>query len=387
MRTVSRVLLALVCALVPFEVGLRLLDPTLTLGYAVWSWHPDLGWSQTPGGHFEYVYEEDARPVIVDFNSLGFRDREHTREKPAHVRRVVVVGDSFSEAIQLDLEDTYWHLIESGLSEATGGEWEVINLGVGDFGTAQEWLALDRVGFGFDPDVVVIQIFPLNDVINNSIELRGLSSPNDPYRPWFVERDGRLERTSPDPFRSWLRGHWSTFRIAEYAWMGDRFDMGEAAQRTRAAELERRGYTGLDPIWYTYVEPEQQIPEIARAWRVTEGLLEQMVEASRQRGASVVALVVPYLGTLADTWPLFRAGHPDHDLDARYPERRIAGLMDRLDVPTVLLRDVFEGHEDLSELFVADGHLAAPGHAIAAEQLVDAILESPGASHRRSPLQ
>ncbi|NJN40591.1 MAG: SGNH/GDSL hydrolase family protein [Gammaproteobacteria bacterium] len=130
----------------PFEIGLRVLDPKLTLGHAVWAWHPDLGWSQTPGGHFEFVYEAGRAPVVVDFNHLGFRDREHAEAKPPGVRRVVVVGDSFSEAIQVDLERTYWHRLEGLLGEATGTNWEVINLGVGDFGTAQEAIALERFG-------------------------------------------------------------------------------------------------------------------------------------------------------------------------------------------------------------------------------------------------
>jgi hypothetical protein len=382
MKIVAQTLLALLCLLGPLEIGLRLLDPDLTLGYAVWSWHPDLGWSQTPGGHFEYVYEADAPPVVVDFNSLGFRDREHALEKPAGVRRVIVLGDSFSEAVQVGLEQTYWHRIEALLAEQTGAGWEVINLGVGDFGTGQESIALETIGFRFDPDVVVIQIFPLNDIINNSIELRGLSSPNDPYRPWFVEQEGRLVAARPDPIRNWLRGRSSIFRLAEYAFMSSQFEMGEAAQRARVAELERRGFHGLDPIWSTYLEPEAQIPEIARAWRVTELLLERMVVESRKRGAQVVALVIPYVGTIAETWPLFRSGYPDHDLDARYPERRITALMDRLGVPTVVLRDGFEQRDDPTDVFVADGHLNAMGHELTARWLAEAIARTPVAASR-----
>lgn len=381
-KTIARTLVALFCLLAPLELGLRLFDPDLTLGYAVWSWHPDLGWSQTPGGHFEFVYEAGAPPVVVDFNSLGFRDREHALEKPAGIRRVVVVGDSFSEAMQVGVEQTYWHRIEALLAEQTGTGWEVINLGVGDFGTAQESIALEKIGFRFDPDVVVIQIFPLNDIINNSIELRGLSSPNDPYRPWFIEQDGRLVDARPDPVRSWFRGRSSIYRLAEYAAMSSQFEMGEPAQQARAAELERRGYHGLDPIWSTYLEPEAQIPEIARAWRVTELLLERMVVESRERGAQVVVLVIPYVGTIAETWPLFRSGYPDHDLDARSPERRISALMDRLGVPTVVLRDAFEGRDDPTDVFVADGHLNVIGHEIAAERLAAAIAITPVAASR-----
>jgi hypothetical protein len=40
----------------------------------------------------------------IEVNSAGFRDREHSIEKQAGTRRVVLLGDSFLEAIQVPFD-------------------------------------------------------------------------------------------------------------------------------------------------------------------------------------------------------------------------------------------------------------------------------------------
>jgi hypothetical protein len=44
----------------------------------------------------------------VTTNSVGLRDVEHALSKPPGTYRIVVLGDSLSEAIQVDREKTFW---------------------------------------------------------------------------------------------------------------------------------------------------------------------------------------------------------------------------------------------------------------------------------------
>ena len=170
-----------------FEVGARMLGLSYNLS-PNWEYHSVLGWSQVPGAAYDIVVEEN--PVRVSFNTAGFRDSEHAIVKPSGVKRIVVIGDSFCEAIQVNLEETFYRRLQALLNEDEAGRWEVINLGVGDFGTAQALIALTEFGFAFAPDVVIHQFFPLNDVCNNSLALYGVcKSKNDRYRPYFVESD------------------------------------------------------------------------------------------------------------------------------------------------------------------------------------------------------
>jgi len=126
-----------------------------------WRFHPVLGWTQNPSAQYDYVVGGER--VHVEFNSQGFRDVERSVANPNHHRRIVVVGDSFCEAVQVNLEDTFHQRLQSMLNQDSEEQWEVINLGVGDFGNAQELIALREYGIPFAPEIVVFQIFPLGN--------------------------------------------------------------------------------------------------------------------------------------------------------------------------------------------------------------------------------
>lgn len=51
------------------------------------------------------------------YNSLGLRDHEHSLEKPPGEVRIVVLGDSYGEGIEVEFEQTAWQLLEGMLNE------------------------------------------------------------------------------------------------------------------------------------------------------------------------------------------------------------------------------------------------------------------------------
>lgn len=54
------------------------------------------------------------------FNSHGFRDYERTYEKPDGVFRILILGDSYVEALQVALADSFPVLLESYLNRLPG---------------------------------------------------------------------------------------------------------------------------------------------------------------------------------------------------------------------------------------------------------------------------
>src|SRR5262245_37239524 len=96
-------------------------------------------------------------------NSLGFRDREHSLEKPPGVYRIVVIGDSITMGLQIDdhTEDVYTNVLESALTRG-GRDVEVINLGVSGYNTQQEVHTLADKGIQFRPDLVILA-YCIND--------------------------------------------------------------------------------------------------------------------------------------------------------------------------------------------------------------------------------
>jgi hypothetical protein len=366
-RNVTLLGVAVLVGVLLFEVVVRLarIDANLSPN---WRYHPILGWSQVPNGTYDFGLH--GRPIHVRFNALGFRDRDHEQAKPPGTRRVVVIGDSFCEAIQVNLEETFHQTLERLLNDLGTARWEVINLGVGDFGTAQAYIALTEYGLAFQPDVIIHQVFPLNDICNNSLALYGLCrSENDRYRPYFVESGSGLRLTTAQPVRNFLRRHVVTYRVLEF-WTLRRFapDPEDREDARRNRRLEARGFEGRDPLFLTLVAGREQPEEVAEGWRVTDKLIERVVGTARERGIAYVGLVAPFAPGLSPGWPEVARALPPPPVDPGYAERRLALHFGGLGVPAVMLMEEFQPFLDEVLPFL-DGHLNAAGHRRAAEAL------------------
>ena len=148
----------LLVAIAGLEVGVRLLEPQTM--YAV-RFSPHTWYEPIPGAVFTHERAEFRHRVR--YNSRGFRDREVSDRKPPGVRRIVVIGDSFAEGLQVDLAETFCERLERRLGAAGV---EVVNLGVSGFSTIQSIQRLHHAGFRCAPDWVLYLASP-NDFAEN----------------------------------------------------------------------------------------------------------------------------------------------------------------------------------------------------------------------------
>ena len=103
--------------------------------------------------------------VPVHINSLGFRDsREYALPKAPNTFRIIVLGDSVTFGHGSVYEHTYPRLLEQRLKAwRPSVDWQVWNLGVPGYDSAQELTTLLSDGPRFQPDLVVVG-FLQNDV-------------------------------------------------------------------------------------------------------------------------------------------------------------------------------------------------------------------------------
>src|SRR5262249_17436534 len=149
-----------------FEVTVRCFLPVSDF---FWAWDPAIGIKLVPGLRGVSV-KTGMFNVPVQVNSIGFRDREHTINKQTGMCRVVLVGDSFVEALQVRFEESITAQLESQL-RSHGKNCEVISFGVSGAGTAREYLALREYGLKYKPDLVLL-LFVGNDFSDNSKTLK-----------------------------------------------------------------------------------------------------------------------------------------------------------------------------------------------------------------------
>jgi hypothetical protein len=117
-----------------------------------------------PGATYRHKSRDGAWYFRI--NGQGMRaDREYRHEKPQGLRRIVVLGDSFTIGYEVDVEQTYAMVLERELRRR-GVNVEVINAGVSGYSTAEAELYLERELIKYDPDAVVYGFYP-NDFSDN----------------------------------------------------------------------------------------------------------------------------------------------------------------------------------------------------------------------------
>jgi len=110
-QNLGLLILGVVVALSLLEVGVRVFDTQPPLMY--WP-DPVLGWVHPANRGF--TYPGNSGSVNVHFNSKGLRDVEHFYKKRDGIYRVLVLGDSYTEGVDVELVDTFPKKLEKLLN-------------------------------------------------------------------------------------------------------------------------------------------------------------------------------------------------------------------------------------------------------------------------------
>jgi hypothetical protein len=376
------VLLGIVGPLLAIEIGLRLFGPFLPGNYDTGAYlvrHEQLGHFHV--SNFDGWIKTNEFTTHVKISPLGLRDRRTSYHKPPGVYRILLLGDSFVEAVQVPTHDSVAERLERALSQRMGGPVEVINAGVAAYGTGQELLLLEQEGFKYQPDLVALVFFVGNDVANNNYRLELWD--NDlklALKPYFdLQRDGslRLIPGPPPPLRSGpvetLRHCCMLFNVVE---SGVVHKLGREDPRER---LEAIGgpRTPLRGLYDT--QPED---EWLRAWKISEALLARVRDRAAGIGAPLVIVGAPESRVLEpDLWRREVAGGrlEAGRLTISAPTDRLGAITRRLNVLFVDLLPAFE-HAGAAGggpfYYDFNKHWTAAGHAVAASAIADALQSS-----------
>lgn len=384
-----------------------------------WFWRvpdPITGWSLDPeaeGRSYNDVYEYD---VTVQVNSRGLRSPESIGyEKPAGVYRILVLGDSFVEAIQVEMEEMFG-LQLAGLLNERGYRVEVISAGVGGWGNDQELLWLQNEGYKYHPDLILLTIFPRNDFMNNyqPLEAANMGANNKPY--FLLGPGGELslhlfpfdpaqappppprpdvvitpEPVPPGPLKP--VGDWLWRHSALQRWIVPRLRL---LTPRLADKLARIGLIEPGVEQKKLAQPPDYVPISYETYRKTADetwlaafdltraiLREFQKEAAGMDAGFAVALANAQEEVYPVFWKKITAAHPvmqGEDWSPEMAHQRILIILDEERIPALDLRPAFrqayaENHRFLH--YPVDGHWTPAGHALAARQLAD-FLEANG---------
>jgi hypothetical protein len=312
------------------------------------------------------TYRNESTEFRIRFqtNALGYRARPEP-PRTAHPYRIAFVGDSFTEAKQVEYGQTFCALIERGLAGALPGR-EVVceNYGVAATGLFDYWHRITHdVLQPEPPDVLVLCVYPGNDFSGDSgFPDAGFEAGGRPRREYYQEA-------------GWAR-HVVT-------WLNLKSKFAQFLVRA-ARRVESRWVTpGLAQgpwLWWTDPALAARATD-APAVRRSRAVLRAIAEECRRHGTKLAVLVVGPV--------LLRSKAIGYAAkDGQSPLAQI--LADwQIDVPVVDSAIAAAAAPELHGLvFPRDGHLNPAGHVFVAAGAVPplrTLMSSPPHSTALAP--
>ena len=365
--------LGLLCGLGAVEIAGRLAlgfepPPSWAQAFA-----GEVGYELHPGEAYEYSSASGEFSTVVRHNSRGLRDVEHDLATPPGVFRVLLLGDSFAEAQEVPLEDSFPRRLEGLLDKTAPGSVriELINAGHSGLGTTQEYLYYLHEGRRYHPDLVLLGVYLGNDLIDNHAPLaRAWMRVRELEHP-YVTPDGLLHQPGLSLHRRllrWLRFHIYTANLAARVWSRG----GRAARITvgsRPGEAPKVGPEAERVPLGLYLPPDAVWQD---AWVVTGRIVVDLKASVEADGARLAAFVIPDRRQLGgEAWEAVLAELPAADrvrADRDRPERAMVDLLESAGVPTLDLLPRYRAAPP-GLYFPRDGHLTVAGHAVTADAL------------------
>jgi hypothetical protein len=372
---------SILVALAIFELGLRITGFTYpgfytTDRYTGIKHRPNVrSWHQQEGGAY------------VAINSDGLRDREHPEQKPENTLRIAVLGDSYTAALQVAVDMAFWSILEHRLN-ACGPfgtkKIEVINFGVGGYGTAQELLTLQHRVWKYSPDIVLLAFFSGNDIRNNSKALHPNKTISN-MSPFFTYENGNL--TLDNSFlnnpvyikrssRSWQFFQLTTDYLRSLQFFFKLRD--QLAQRDLESTPDAHGNSPTDPSLDRELYMPPSTVQWREAWKVTEALIARMRDEVERHGAKFIVV------TLSNGIQV----HPDREVRQQfmrnkginnlfYPDDRIREFGIREGIEVISLAPLLQEYVEENTLFLhgfrnrdlGSGHWNEDGHRVAGEEI------------------
>ncbi len=371
-------------ALIGVEVGLRLVVPITGVPY--YFWDPVVGPRREPNTAGQYVSGNHIN-TRYRFNAQGWNHpNDYTIAKPADTRRVCIVGDSFVEALQVNPDETLFHVAQQRMSRQNRPvEWYAF--GISGWGTTQQYEVIRHYVLDYKPDVVAM-LFVENDPFDSSPYLGPIESFVATYA---LDAEDQLELLVPDYWqrsavkRMAIQSAAVRFFMLQKGWIprpGKSQAEHQGMQR-RAGAFAGGGHVvpGIDEL---SDEQRQQ-----RTWLLIEKTLAAARDLCQQHGAK---FVLAYRGDLprieavarGETYEPLPVEEDPYCLGVRHNEmgrEQLQPMAQRLGIPFLdLTEPLIELVEETgqSHVFPGDTHYNASAHKAAGEALatwIDPLLQ------------
>ena len=387
-------LLGVATGLLLLELVVRLLPPPASLFTSYGDTYvcsASVGWLGRPNYEGELTREEYSR--LIRFNDRGMYDTDHNVAKADNVFRILWLGDSFAQTLQVDESQTAHQQLEDLLNQKLGGAertFEVINAGVMGWSTGQELIYYREQGRLYQPDLVLLLFFVGNDVNDNlpghALTIDGFNC----FAPYFPLCAGELD-TQPWYHIPGIEPGWGSCSIfRKWLTAGASLIQRNSQLFARMEPLllsinERRTYGQEYGLPFAALYLPEESDEVAYGWQVTESLLTQFNRETLAEGTDfAVVMVGPrevvWLSqlTTAQLQSFYESAPAFIEAEIDRPNQRLAGFLESQGIPTLDLQQPMIDYlaETGVQLYLPiDRHWTVEGNRLAAELVFQWLVE------------
>lgn len=322
---------------------------------------PKLGCRQIAGKQVTWRLEGFSSDYL---SSTGRRDVEHELTKSAGTKRIVVLGDSATEGLQVPLGNTYCRVLEDMLNSKRSNHFEVLNFGCSSYSTGQQVLQFEQQSVKYQPDVTVL-LYVSGAALQNVYNPYKRVAEARPY--FYIDDAGKLKEDDsilqeqatamqPNTVLNFLRKNSRIY--------------GVLSQTNLSLSIHEKLYhkirgwfvslmSKVQPARNTNVQRLLYPPQ--EVWPVTSQLVTRLNNACKANGSKLVIMIFP--NTVND--PVQTRQIAEFD---QLSKQEGFGLLD--------LTPAFKANPDPNSLFL-QYHFSSAGHKLAAEQLYAFLLNYP----------
>lgn len=319
-----------------------------------------LGFTRIPGKRIEWSYEGYSNDFL---SSAGLRDIEHRKEKPAGIKRILVLGDSMPEGLQMPLSKIAARRLQDKLNAEFGNTIEVINGAHSNYSLGQTLHYYDKLSRDYKPDEVflVLDNFSVETSCRSCVDYSGDSRPF-----FFVKNNILFEDNTLLPSRVYCyiwRNLLKHSRLANWLVNEDlRLQLTSHAYQTVKRECQI-AWRGVSAPGIEYSNPDRR--------EVRDALLSFLNRVARTQGTKLT---------------VFTMFHPVYD-PARKDFKEVEAQSKREFYDVVSLDDALT---KAGPKCFSTHHLTSEGHEVMAQTMFDSFVRKntaiAGNSYKRSAM-
>ncbi len=326
----------------------------------------------TPG--YNGTRESESGRITISTNSLGFRGAGFD-PREGHRKRVVILGDSFVQAVQVNEDQTFGTL----LSRSPAGV-QVLQAGICGWGQGDQLRWLQENHQRLQPQLVIVAVYLGNDLTIDNMKRKHLGSTGYMVSTHghLINRRGGIDNS---PFSRFKQQ--TIYRSRALLYIGNLFyKAGHAlryrSERTSSAHDGQADGTPIYPHSWNALRLYRKGNWVPKSYlRVFYNLIGQIDHLGRESGFKVLVMSIPWERTMDEQ--RFQAEIDHHglsraDFEIDLPRKHIAWQMEASGIPFLDLHEVFSSKPDpLLAYGMVDTHFSPTGHAWTAEALAGEV--------------